>query len=102
MLTPGWNYFSFGEQNHIAHLNIVLEVQQIHERVVIQRERLEDVRSELIDSGNPLDVNVREFLHDILNGWFQALLREKRRLRLGVSTRLLNVVYSGGMNITME
>ena len=67
-------------------IDVVLEVQEVHEGVVIQGERLDNLSSDGVDIGQRLQVNVGELPDHGLDAGLQGLVRQERWFRLGVST----------------
>ena len=67
-------------------IDVVLEVQEVHEGVVIQAERLDNLSSDGVDVRQRLQVHVGELSHHGLDTRLQGLVREERWFRLGVST----------------
>lgn len=47
--------------------NVVLKIKQIHESVVVQRQRFDDLRFDIRDRGQAFDVDVGESLYDELD-----------------------------------
>lgn len=61
--------------------------------MVIQGQRLNNLRFDVYNGIEPFDVDVGEPLHDKLDARFQRLLGEEAWLRLGVAACFLDVVY---------
>ena len=67
-------------------VDMILEVEQVHECIVVETERLDNLSSDRVDVGERLQVDVGELPHNCLDAGLQGLVRQKGRLGLGVAT----------------
>ena len=67
-------------------IDVVLEVQQVHEGVVVEGERLDNLSSDGVDVGQRLQVDVGELPHHGLDARLQGLVRQEGWFGLRVST----------------